>query len=534
MAVQVETRGQLQDFLEILKKRSWQVILPAAFVIALGSAFAVLVPKKYVAKTQVELRPIGLSVSSKEASNAPFQIKSIQRIKKVLQDLKNPEYLAIPPEDRRDFQNDIADDIKVTLAKGGTEWANFVNIEYADVNPQWTRDFLNALREDWIQDVLEIDRNKLQDELDKLRDEKSKLEKQHTRELELVTDIRRRYGLSATQPISGDGTRIEDPAFARLQQYRSQLETNQLELETKRVKIEAQQKRYDEMPEFLSSEETVAGTSNAAQLEAADADIQDLQDQLKRIRQAHHRFRELQKKIQDLQERREQLSHVVTQGETLAVKKPNPERAPLLKEIENQKVEAETLAATQKKLQELVDRDDRRVAELQTVYLDLRVHTEFVGRLEVALADSERKYQDKAQQVKIVQGPLANPFALTIPVDLPRKPSEPNPWIIVAFSLVAGFGLGIGLAVTLEFSKNCFRSVHDISRVMVVPVLGSINTIITRREARLSSAKRVLIGVSSIVLIGSVVFVTWAWRNNPGLLSPNMLQKIEAFRSKFR
>ena len=63
MAVQIETRGQLQDFLDVLRRRKWQVLLPALFVAALGAAFAVIVPKKYVVTTQVELRPIGVSVS---------------------------------------------------------------------------------------------------------------------------------------------------------------------------------------------------------------------------------------------------------------------------------------------------------------------------------------------------------------------------------------------------------------------------------------------------------------------------------------
>ena len=56
MAVQFESQGQLQEFLGILRKRSWQVILPAAFVIAIGVAFAVIVPKKYAVSTQLELR----------------------------------------------------------------------------------------------------------------------------------------------------------------------------------------------------------------------------------------------------------------------------------------------------------------------------------------------------------------------------------------------------------------------------------------------------------------------------------------------
>ena len=105
MAIQVESRGQIQDFLDVLRRRKWQVILPAAFLITLGASFAVLVPKKFVIKTQIELRPVSFSVSSKEGSNAPYQIKAAARIRKVVQELaKNTErgatYLALRPEEQ--------------------------------------------------------------------------------------------------------------------------------------------------------------------------------------------------------------------------------------------------------------------------------------------------------------------------------------------------------------------------------------------------------------------------------------------------
>jgi capsular polysaccharide biosynthesis protein len=194
----------------------------------------------------------------------------------------------------------------------------------------------------------------------------------------------------------------------------------------------------------------------------------------------------------------------------------------------------QALEAQQKKHQEGIERGLKSVNELQTVYAEIRVRADLIQRLSAALEDIERRYQDKVQQVKLISSPLANPFDITADVTRSNQPVEPNPWLIVAIAVVGGLGLGLGLAVVLEYSKNCFRSVHDISRVMVVPVLGNINTIVTRREARLRALKRALVGVSSAVFIGSVFFVTWAWAKNPDLLSPDVRGKIEELRSRFR
>ena len=47
--------NQLQDFLHVLRKRRWQILLPAVFVTTLGGAFAVIIPKKYKLTTRIEI-----------------------------------------------------------------------------------------------------------------------------------------------------------------------------------------------------------------------------------------------------------------------------------------------------------------------------------------------------------------------------------------------------------------------------------------------------------------------------------------------
>jgi hypothetical protein len=43
-----------------------------------------------------------------------------------------------------------------------------------------------------------------------------------------------------------------------------------------------------------------------------------------------------------------------------------------------------------------------------------------------------------------------------------------------------------------------------------------------------------VIGLSSILLIGSLAFVTWAWAQSPELLSSGLRAKIELLRARFR
>ena len=105
--------------------------------------------------------------------------------------------------------------------------------------------------------------------------------------------------------------------------------------------------------------------------------------------------------------------------------------------------------------------------------------------------------------------------------------------LIILGSAVLGLVLGLGGAFLAEYGRNCFRTVNDITRVMVVPVLGTVNTIVTSNERRRSSLARNLIGGSTLLLIGALGFITYAWEVNQSLLSDDLRMSLESFRRAF-
>lgn len=535
MSVQIEQQGQLQEFLGILKRRKWQVLLPAFVVIALGIAAAVIVPKKFVAKTQIELRPVGVSISNKEGGNAPFQIRSKNRIKKVLQEQQHREYLVLAPDEQSDFIDDVQSAVKVAITPTSVQGTTFVSIDYADVEREWALKFLRALRTDWIEDVLNRDIKKAEAEQQTLLEEKNKLEKELHREEESLADLRRKNNLSATQPVPGsDATRNEDPDYARLKLNETARDKVVGDLATLAIKIQTLQAQYDELPPKLTQSSVVPGFSNEAQLNQLEQDIAAAQKDLAGIKPANSKYKLTQEKIKSLTEQRDQLARLVTKGELQETYRDNPDLLPLRREIDALKLERSTLEATLARLEHDITNDQARVDELQPVYREVRERMEKISRFQAALSTAEGDYQKKVRQVLDITGPLANPFEITDEVHTTLKPTDPNPWLILSFALVAGLAIGLTIAVASEFSKSCFRSVGDISRVMVVPVLGTINTIVTRRQRRLHATKRIVVGLSSLVVIGTILFVTWAWATNAQLLSVEVRNAIEHARSKFR
>ena len=47
--------GQLDEFLQIVKKRKWQILIPAVFIFCLSVVVAIVIPQKYHAEAEFEL-----------------------------------------------------------------------------------------------------------------------------------------------------------------------------------------------------------------------------------------------------------------------------------------------------------------------------------------------------------------------------------------------------------------------------------------------------------------------------------------------
>jgi capsular polysaccharide biosynthesis protein len=535
MAVQIETQGQLQEFLGVLKRRKWQVLLPASIVLALGIAAAVIVPKKYVARTQIELRPVGVSISTKEGSSAIFQLRSSIRIQRILKDHQNAEFLALPSDQQSDFIKRVQSDIKVTPGAGATAGSSFVTIEYMDVSRDWALDFLRALRGDWINDVLKRDLTKAEDELDKIYTEKHKLELALHEEETALSDLKRENNLSATQPPPGSGsTRNEDPVYEQLTRARSESAALLIDVAAMQGQLETLKAQYDAMPEMQRKENVVEGASNDAALEAIDKQIEDVQAKLKNLKPAAKLYQKYNRDLQQLFDQREEARARKTRSTLEVSLVPNPDRVPRKLEIDKMEIALVDKKTRAEKLKVDIQGLQARLEDLQDVYRNLNETEGRAGRLKASLEVAEKRYNDQQVQVRILSSPESNPFQITEEVNAGTKPTEPNPWLIVSFALVLGLGLGLAVALVAEFSRNCFRSVADISRVMVVPVLGSIGTILTERERRLMRTRRTVVGLSSVCLVGAILFVTWAWAGHAHFLSQDLRDAIEHLRSKLR
>ncbi len=535
MAVQIETQGQLAEFLEILGRRRWQLALPALLVLSFGVALAVLIPKKYLVQTQIEVRQVNAAQPGKEAENAPNQIRAPERIRALLDRLKYPDYLALGPREQNEFVTDVRDDLRVRVEKPPGASSSFVTIEYTNMDVKRAMQVLKELRDDWKQDVVDAEKNKADADAKNLSEKVGQLELAIKQEEDALQGLRQRNNISPTQPIPGGrDQRAEDPEYQRLQKNKDKLDELRQELVKAEDKVASLERQLAETPEKLSEAQLLAGSSNANELSSIESQIVDLNVELARYKPTHSSYKIVLDKLKQLELKRDALKKLATRSELASVSTPNPRYTELHQQLEAARLARDQVLHGKEALEKSITTDAQVVDQLFSVYGEIHARSENAELLRKQLEAVTLKRDEKANLARSLASRLNDPFSILQEVVEPLHATEPNPWLISAFALVAGLTLGLALALSAEYGRNCFRSVHDISRVMVAPVLGSIGSILTSRQRRLRALRRGMVGSLSALVIVALAFVTWAWARNPELLSPQLRARIEHLRDKLR
>ncbi len=544
MAMQSEGPGQLQEFLDILKRRKWQVVLPTLVILSLGIFAAVVVPKKFLVTTQVELRGLFLDDKQQQqsrdhtigvAENAPQQLLSPKRVKEVLGKLKWPDYLTLDATQQAEYNLRIRGNLKVFVPRRSEKaGSSFVTIEFTDVNKDRAQEFLKALRTAWVEQVVERERTRYDVEFNKLKSRESELEKEYLNAVNELTELRNVNDISPTQPTPGQNAmRLEDPAFVRLGATRSRQDELEGELAKARQTLETASKHLAETEPEVPKTSVTQGLTFTKEIEQLNKEQLALEGQLEGIRPEHPRYKKITRQLEDLDTRKAALELKQTAEEVNLEFIPNPEYRKLESLVREAELDVEILVAEEDSLRKLeLDhrRDVRRLGEA------LAQDTVISNRIEIikkSMAETDIKLSESRQRMEVLYGPSANPFQVIQEVEPPSDPTQPSPALIILFSLVLGLGSSLGITVVLEITRSSFRGAADLNRVLMMPVLGVIGPIVTRQERNRLRVRRAALLSLSLALASSVLFITWSWENQPELLGDTLNDAIGDLRELF-
>lgn len=548
MAIEVEGTSQVEEFLGILKRRVWWIAIPTIVIGALGISIAVIVPKKFVSTAEVLVRDITSlvqqssagAVSRMEGYVAPHVIGSRERITQVLNDLQWSDFFERTVEEQEEHRARLMASLAIGLtAVQNNAGAQIVRARFSHTSPQRAYQFLRSLIDSWKNEVQLRFETSERSRLEKMKSTESQMLAERTRvssELELKrrnSRIRPEVKLPG-RPQSG---LLASAEFAELERIEESIQTDEGALKDLEARIATWQKQFDATPATrprAQTGETASGV--AADVERLNRRKLELELDLatKGWTAISINYRKATSELQEISEKLDELRGLGAGNVVLAeVEEIHPVRVDLARKIDEARGEHAIVTArlerNRARRDELRDSTDRLYREHQDIELLQARFDELTEQIKEV--GTERALQES--QVAMIESDAGRFFEVLEAPREPLRPSTPNPYIIAGLALALGLSIGLGLAVVTEYSRSTFRSARDLSRVMVVPVLGTVNRIVTRRQRSRVLFAQVALVTGTLAFLGVVGYITWAWVYDPESLSAPLRSAIDGLREPF-
>ncbi len=545
MASPTQTQSQLYEVLALLKRRLWHILLPAVLTASLGVMAAALLPRKYEAHTQIELVVIPFSLVSagldpgmlkSDVFAADNHIRSFERLRRVIaDDLEWEEFQRLPPDSQHEYLKRVIANLRVQPKTLQNTNATFLDLYYSDTDPQRAAEFLNAVRDTYTHEKLDHLRaaaEKARDTQMKMLDGLNTLYDQYS---DVARKLRAENTVSPTQQAPGGGrTRDEDPVYERWKAAQNDL--NRQDLALKRAKAEratlAEQMKAE--PEIVPDTLVTAGIDLSQELDRIDKLIAAELLSQAGLKPAHRRHKLAQEEIESLNKQKDLLLGRSSDPTAAVRMVKNPKRQALLDQLEDKDTEIAGLETTVEELTGEVQKLQLDNAYRQEIYTRLSTIDFRIRQVEGQIDTASAALTKHRSLVEALREKEFLPFEVTELALPPRRPSSPNVPLVIALAVACGLALGLAWALLAEFGRNAFRGPADLGRALPVPVLGAVNAIVTTPQRNALALRRALIGSSTLILSGAILWITWAYQEYPRMLGSGLTRFLDELRSQFR
>ncbi|HHI79683.1 MAG TPA: hypothetical protein ENK02_06855 [Planctomycetes bacterium] len=511
---------QIGRYIDLLKRRRWQ-LLPAALVgLLVGLLVAWLIPRYYQAKTLIRLQPPLLAEANpgpredpfvKEVSKARFTIRDFKLVDKAVLELGWEEYHAVREDNISSYRGmiwSLIDRIDVIdYDPGEKRGSAMIAIVYMDRDPIRAAEFANKIRDLYLKRETELVRDRAMGEFNRL---KSVVARRYRLFQVALGDLRK---VQAKNPnlfgVGQDGK----PIAQQLKKDWSALGNQIADLEARKASLESQIKALEQALERIPPERNVVRDLSDPKIQAlAAADLLKLQQidtETKFWSPAHAGYKAKMQERKQILARIEKLLKGQKKGGKVETE-PNPLwtqnnslREKLLREREGL---AKRLVVLKKRYEKL-GRDLDQLPEA-------RANAE---RLQ-AIVDQEKKAWNEANDELNNQRALTQRLDSTARIidviseaEPPPAPTYPNPYLIAFLGAGLGLAVSIGLIFLLDLLQATWKTYEDVERGLPVPALGGVAHLDLAEDLARAKRLRVRVALISLTFLLLVIgiFVIW-------------------------
>ncbi len=499
----------LDDYLGVVKRRKWSLILPAVLVLAIAAAVALLLPPIYKSSATILIEEQDVPtdfVMTTVTGYAEQRLQTInQRVMSAtrLQEIINQYGLYQKDRDKKTIEEIISamrEDISLAplsaetvdrrTGRTTTVTIAFTLSYEANETPEKVQQVTNVLASLFLEGNIQVRERQaketslfLEDEVNKIKEEMASLDQKiavfkekninalpellqvslqtlnnaetnQDRLNEQLKSFREREGYLQSQ-LANIPRNLEDLTISQDQR---RLEELTLQLDALKVRFS------DQHPDVIKLRAELAEVKERAEAEKKEAETKDLPDNPAYV--------------------------------TLAA-----QLASVVAEIDFMKNQ---LTENSKRIAEY----RRRMESTPGVEEQYRALTGERNNLQAKHDDLSRKLMEAKLAQGLEKGQKAERFTLIDPPRLPEKPDKPNRLAVVLIGLVLGIGAGVGTVSLAEFSDRSVRVPENMCDFVTAPVLAVIPEIVSTMDLARKKRHRLaaIIGIFLVVTAGLVAF----------------------------
>lgn len=503
----------LSRYVDLLKRRRWQVIPVSVIGLLVGGIVAFFIPRYYVTEARISYRqppaedarnvqdPFGAIIDNAKQS-IPLAIEAT-----IGKDgLGWPEGAAADPFEVSENVRAIRGRLEIE-EEGDSKNRSFalLHLTYKDRDGKRAADFLNKLMVTWRDAELRKLKDQIEQNLARASERQRELQRA-SRDLDidsssLMLEYQIEPNSDAVQmrSMSQELARAQAELVAQLAVRKAEVQGLVARVQDKRHEREAMSLKVPptlDAPDLATNQQAKYYTAQIAQLNLERA---SLQKGLPRIREIDEQIKSYTQSLAEL------LKPVGADPEGMV---PNPKREVASKELA--KLESD-LQAKQAEFDSL-----ERDVEAQGKELARRIEGfKRWSQVQQALEAAKKDLGSATDEVNVAQryrNKLTSEPTVQIEnrAQLPSRPTDPNIALVALLGCVLGLLVATGLVLVLDLLQASYKTVDDVERGLAVPVLGGVSYLETeaqRQQAVRSRRRATLVAAALLMLVGGVVLV---------------------------
>jgi capsular polysaccharide biosynthesis protein len=508
----------LQRYVDLVRRRRWQLLPVSLLGLLVGGVVAFLIPRYYVAEAVIEhdsipgeFRTPGEDPFRRIVQNAQQGIPYAAG--KAMERLKWPEALLADASERTAAEKEVRSRIAVYDTNAGEKERDnaVIRVVYRDQDGTRAAALANALGETFVEEKVTKLRKTHEEQLQHANDEVTRWSETYDRLLSAKRALEERYNIRPGLDPGWQMAQLQllrKEQATRLELHRSkdgeraalanQIQKDQEKLATLKERVKPGQA---ELMVAAAGNVQVLAFVQQLQHERDGLDVLDPKTPL--YRQAEYALRWRQRLVMRM------LAVDLDEQGLMA----NPAYLELTRKLEVaipalQKLEYEVASLAKE-----IAADQAESGELPRGFEEIERKRKDLSTAEFNRNDALARQKTHSEQLTALQARL--PVNLIHRAQPPPHPTDPNIFVVALIGAVLGLGVAVGLILLLDMLQGSFKTADDVERGLGVPVLGGVSHLETEDERQTVTRGRRRAAAAAFAFVALVVVVVTIYYRAP-------------------